>query len=163
MDFLDIILNTTYTSEAAFRRLGLLKQYLEAVTYQYAVAPSVDAYFEGREQPDDVQVVATWIRSFPESNTDTFYERIEEVERALSRVPVLVLYTPVAITGVQQDELSVCVRESVNAAVLVDYRVDPAAVGGCCFVWDGRYCDFSLTHYLAGQQQVITSYFDHHV
>lgn len=159
MDLLDNLLNTTYTNTAAHRRLGLLRHGLEVVLYQdeqESVTAGWQAYTATIDNPADrttLQALGTdWLASVTTSNVAS---TLEQLQTELALLPVFRLTVPCTLDEDAAATISDWCRTNLQPKVLLALTVDPDTVGGCAFVWNDVYHEYTLSTRLRAAPRTI--------
>ena len=143
------ILATTFSTEAAYARLGLCRQALEAVVYSNEQDRKVERYLEAlavaATTSEHTHAVREWGTDWlTELSLENFQHTIEEVYTWLESLPTFTLYVPVALHDEGESVLGHWCREHIDPSVLLDLEVDPEVVGGCAFISNGSYVKLAL-------------------
>ena len=152
-DFMSVVLATTYTTSDVRERLALLRRFLEDTFFAGAATPTVERLEEfldtANAGAETRSVLARWLGAWAGALArETLYERLRSIERDVSALPVLGIIMPVRLREDEMARLGAWAREHVDPRVLVDSLADPAAVGGCRLIWNGRERDFSLSYFV---------------
>lgn len=153
-DLTPIIIATTYTTSEARERLALLRRFLEDVFFGSShVTPTAERLAEFLDAEgvamSTQRVLTTWLKTLSGAlSRESLYDVLLSIERSVSALPVLGVISPVALSERETAHLGVWAREHVRERVLIDFRVDPAAVGGCRLLWDAHSRDFSLGYFV---------------
>lgn len=157
------IVKNTYSVASLYRRVDLLQRFLEHF------------FFEGTSQDGDraqlfrsyyrevdadmrhhVAAVAAWDGSVFDSFTaQNLYERIQAIKQAAKDLPHLTLYVPVHLTSMQIEPVGVWCRVYVQPDIMLDLRVDPAAVGGCALAYNDAFHDFSFSYFVTKERSAL--------
>lgn len=74
-----------------------------------------------------------------------------------NKIPVVTLSVPMEIPEVEAERVGQFVRRTFGKTVIVDFKVNPAIIGGCGMSWKGVYYDFSLPYYIKkNREKLIT-------
>ena len=141
------ILANTFSKEAAYARLGVCRQALEAVVYSDDQTKRVEKYTELVLQSDEAtsEAVLEWGTDWlAELSMDNFQTSIQYLYDWLETLETFTLYVPVALTSEGESVLGHWCREHVGPQVLLDLEVDPDVVGGCAFIANGSYVKHAL-------------------
>lgn len=148
------LLSNTYGKNDCYKRLSLLEEVLARSLYSTAENASDRAGILARrldssEDRESATALAAWgpdvLSAF---NADGLRDEIEEIKRAIERLPVLVLYAPVSFSGAHVAAIGGWCRTHVDPRVLLEFRIDRDAAGGCLLVWKSVFYDFSLRYFL---------------
>jgi F0F1-type ATP synthase delta subunit len=94
----------------------------------------------------------TWLGSI---SGDTMRERIDAVRAQVDALPRLVLYVPTLLDAEGLDKIGSWLRTSFPETYLLDIEVDPQVIGGCAFIKNGQYVDYSFSARLRSQSNLI--------
>jgi hypothetical protein len=131
------------------RRLSLLRECAEVALFTDQSVDTAKAFqvaLSNRAQKEDVVAMETWAMEFVTSCTvNTLHTQLSVLQDAVDTLPVLTLYVPVLLPEVELATMAKWCREEVVQNVLFAIHVDAKVVGGCAFVWNDAYHDFSFT------------------
>jgi hypothetical protein len=152
-DKVDTILSNTFSRQAADHRIALLKAFLEDTVYSGAYSqPSLEVlqgYLADHADEETAQAMAAWGEQFyGDLTADTMYDTVHGIEDALAQSPQVVLYVPVRLPEASLEHIGTWFRESIQQRTLFEVHVDPSVIGGCGFIWNGHYYDYSLSRLL---------------
>lgn len=145
---LERIKQNTFSQEDMYRRLGVLRECIE-----YAVYTNTDKTQEEEcieflskiENQDDADVIKAWggelFNAFNQQNTSHLLHDLQEKAHAM---PLLIVYVPVAFPETEIQKMAVWAREKMDSDMLLEMHIEPTVVGGCAFVWNDTYHDFSF-------------------
>jgi hypothetical protein len=146
------------------RRIGLLQQCLEEVLYHtesegflISLKARCDAYITAQSIPSDSVAFASLTEA--DWNTFTLATLVPSVALLMKDVellPVMTLYIPVAFTDTELEPLAHFVRETIPHAMF-DIHIDPQVIGGCAFVYNDTYHQYSLKGYMHEHKGLVTS------
>lgn len=161
---LDTICVTTFTITDLHRRLGLLQECLEEVMYHgdrmstQTRTEMCRAYATKIATTDDARVLSTWGEQVWESFTfKNLVEGVALLKRESDVLPQMVLYTPVVFDAAALELVGRWLRESVNPKLMLEVHVDASVTGGCAFVANSTYYDFSFRHLLTSQKGLVAN------
>jgi hypothetical protein len=157
-----IILSNTFSRQAADHRLALLKAFLEDTIYSGAYTePSLDVlrgYLADHADEETAQAMQEWGEQFyADFTADSMYDVIHGIEDELSRMPQVVLYVPVTLPEPEIEHIAAWFRGTVQARTLFELHADPSVIGGCGFIWNGHYYDYSLSRLMRYRRDEIAS------
>jgi len=146
---LQAICATTYTVADMRRRLGLLQEGAEVALFNNQttdVAAAIKTAITNRGKESDVVVMMEWEDAmFAQFTASNIRKRITALQQAVDALPIMTLYIPVAFPKKDLAAMAMWCREECAPQLLFDVRIDPKVAGGCAFVWNGTYHDFSFT------------------
>jgi hypothetical protein len=159
----DVIMRTSYNKTDITRRTRLLREYLEQVFYAGADVDMVKTLLAHQATTDDIEVFLAWGDTFFKSfNKDNMYKVIARIEELVKKMPSIPLYIPYIPVPAEAIKIGKWFRRNVGDKILIDLHTDPTLLGGCAFVWQGTYRDYSLRHYMMKRrkqiQEVINDY-----
>lgn len=158
------MLANTFTKSDFYRAADIVHEYLEHAFYNTDDSDdtnhtqSIVAFATKRGEVGSAQRIEGWGEAVLETFTrDNFYDRLREIKEEIESLSELVLYVPVAFG---QEELSMIgswCRENIDRELILSVSVDPGVSGGCAFVWNGTYRDYSLDYFLKKKENEIRS------
>lgn len=159
---------TTFSLDAAHRRVGVWQQVLEHVVFQDDPAVSREERFATllteTASPADQAAIKAWGTDWMANiSSGSFANDLAAIRDWLTAVPTLDLYLPVAIDDHELAPLAQWCRTELSPQLLLDVTVDPQVVGGCGFVASGVYHDYSLHERLLRQPEAVTAIIEHYV
>jgi F0F1-type ATP synthase delta subunit len=141
-------LATTYTVTAAHQRLALLRRVLEALYFSAASEEPITerlARVTSTLTHEEAAGLAAFDSAFIESQrAETVQAVLSEWQQWLATLPTFTLYVPVVFEDEQIILLGRWCRSEIAQSVLLELIVEPAVVGGCAFIHNHTYHDFSL-------------------
>ncbi|MEX0933425.1 MAG: hypothetical protein WDZ74_01595 [Candidatus Paceibacterota bacterium] len=157
------ILLHTYTKSDFYRTLDVAQEYLEHAFYNTDDTDDtehVERLVRYAESQGDV-LVAERLQAWGEPVLSLFtrenlYEKLKELREAFEGLPEMVLYTPVQFGKEEVTTVGTWCRENLDRNIVLSMHVEQSVVGGCAFVWNGTYHDFSLDYFLNKKQGEIT-------
>jgi len=151
---------TTYTVADMRRRLGLLQEGAEVALFNNQTTDTVAAMksaITDRGSERDVVVMMDWEDAvFAQFTAGNIRERTTALQQAVDALPVMTLYIPVLFPESELAAMAAWCREACAPQLLFDVRVDPQVAGGCAFVWNDNYHDFSFRAQSKNHPGVIT-------
>ena len=157
------ILLHTYTKSDFYRTLDVAQEYLEHAFYN--TDDSDDSNHTERivryaETQGDV-LVAERLKEWGEPVLSVFtrenlYEKLKDLKEDFEGLPEIVLYAPVQFGKEEVVTIGAWCRENLDRSIVMNMQVDTTVVGGCAFVWDGTYYDFSLDYFFEKKKGDIT-------
>lgn len=151
---LDIMLKNTYIKSDLYRRVGLLKEFLEHTFFSgHLQESSQDLFLEflrekGVEGSEDTKALLEWgaiAQGFTDGN---LRERLVNLDNEIKELPTIITYFPMAFGTKEYEMLGKWFREQVSPRMVLDVKIDPSTAGGCAFVWKGIYHDFSFKNFM---------------
>jgi|SRR3989344_2857385 len=155
---LERMLENTYTKADLYRRIDLVQEFLVQSLFnrehhQGSRAKDFRVWgkskCENMEDAEAVSAASTWgddvLNSFTPENV---YVRIKELKQAIEALPEIVLYVPAVFSVEHVASLGTWCRAHVRAHILLQFIVEPTVAGGCAFVIDNVYHNFSLSYFM---------------
>lgn len=145
---------TTYTRSDIHYKTMLLKEFFSKTFFaeekKGSIKVSLGNFLEKENVPKDISdELISLSDTFLNSVTRETFERVcSELEKGIQNIPSLVVYTPVLLSKDEVKKLSIWFRKNVAPTMLMDIKVDINVIGGCAFVWNGVYHDYSLRYFL---------------
>jgi hypothetical protein len=158
------ILKNTYTTDELSQRLNLMRKYYSEYLFAGAENLTLKDVLEGKCDGDTLRALGEWIGKFEESGIQpiVIYEAIDSIQEDLTGIPSITLYVPVRFSTEQIKKIGTWFRENVQPNMLMSVHIDPRSTGGCSFVWNNIYYDFSLKYFLDKKKEEIVSAFNKH-
>lgn len=162
-DTLREIINTSYTKNGFYNKLVILREFFEYLFFSEHEQVETHVLFEKflaeRDVAEDVRDSLTklspdFFSSFTSENLSDIFHKLEEY---LKEVPLIVLYVPILLPREEIKGLGEWMRVNVAKNIFMELKVDPGAVGGCSFVWNSVYNDFSHRYFFEKKRpEIIT-------
>lgn len=157
------ILENTFTKQDFYARIGLVQECLEHSIYDSENdienrAMHCAEYARSKNQTNLAPYIEEWGNEvFAIFSAENIYNQIRDLKEMVENLPELVLYVPVDITGKNIESIGQVVREKFGAQVMIDLMIESNALGGCAFVWNGKYHDFTLNYFLKEKQSEVAN------
>lgn len=100
---------------------------------------------------------ADWLATITPENFPTFVERLREW---VVTIPAFVVYVPVELPPNALRDLTQLLRDAKGEDWLLEIKIDPNVIGGCAFIVDDVYHDYSLHGRLQQQPEIISEILD---
>jgi F0F1-type ATP synthase delta subunit len=138
---LDKILINTYTMASLKRRLKALKSRLS------------EQFFGGDTNKEMVIEETNWLNTYgvqflSDFQKETFYQSIGKIEQLVNQIKPLTVYISFPADEESIKNIGIKVRETYSQKVVIDLKYDPDLIGGCAFIWNGVYRDYSIRNTL---------------
>jgi len=105
-----------------------------------------------------VRVLLSFKDDFYEAfNAETVAKIFHELENELEEHKSIILYVPTLLPGEETKKIGEWMRSNVASNILIDIKVDRFATGGCAFVWNGIYYDFSLRYFMKKKEKEVAA------
>lgn len=157
--FKEKFLAVTYTIAAAHQRLGTLRHILETVWYAEDTTVSLNDRYKTAvltlPKSDRHFFEELGVDFLSQITQENLHRYITDWQEWIDNLPTLIIYVPVQFEDEQIINLGQWCRAEVTQSVLLDLVIEPAVVGGCAFIKNHTYHDFSLRARLAEDRQVI--------
>lgn len=134
---LDRILITTYTMQSLKKRLKALKSRLS------------EHFFGGDTNKQMVLDELEWLNSagvgfVNDFNKETFYQSFTKLEKLVGTIKPLTMYTAFVPDEEGIKLIGGKLRTLYSDKLVIDLKYDPELIGGCAFIWNGVYKDYSI-------------------
>lgn len=157
------ILLHTYTKSDFYRTLDVVQEYLEHAFYNTDDTDDsnhTERLVRYAESQGDI-LVAEHLKGWGEPVLSVFtrenlYEKLKELRNAFEGLPEIVVYAPVLFGKEEVLTIGTWCRENLDRNIVLNMQVEPTVVGGCAFVWNGTYHDFSLNYFFEKKKGEIT-------
>lgn len=162
---LKTMLSNTYTFHTMRHRLALLKEFLETTVYAAEQSQSpemnLDTFLQQYQDDPSAQAMREWGSEFFSAFTaETMYDLIAAISDALEKLPSVTVYVPILFNEQEIASIGEWFRTNIHEHTMLDVRVDPSVVGGCGFVWNGHYYDYSFAYFLNKHRDELVAYLD---
>ncbi len=157
------LLECTFSRAEFAVRTGLLRNFLEWVFFTAHEGAATAELVERYEAEMHTTVRdAAFLRALPKTFWDgwtqeNFYEQLETLDDAVSRLPVLTLTVAVPFESAQVDAVGAWARRSVDPKLLVECNTDPALGAGCQVVWRNHLHDYSFAERLSEKRSLLAA------
>jgi hypothetical protein len=154
----------TYTVEDMHRRLGVFHQCLESILFHGTTSFDVHERMEAGLQfaatiasADDVGAIRAWGPAvWGTFSAEHLAQQIHSYEEVVAALPTFMLYVPVSLTPSATATLGSWCRTQLNPSLMLEIKVDAAVTGGCAFVHNSLYHDYSLHRAITSQAGMVT-------
>ena len=109
----------------------------------------------------DQEAIESWSPDawLDQITVEDFPDYVSRLREWLKTVPVFTIYIPVALPKTELRALAQELRQIKGDEWLLETKVDPNVLGGCAFIVDDVYHDYSLHGRLRRQPEVIAAVF----
>lgn len=142
------IKQNTYSQGDMYRRLGILRECIEYAVYTDTGLSQEEEcrnFLDKVESQDDADAVWKWgaevFNAFNQQNTSSL---IHELQEKVHAMPLLIVYIPVEFPQEEIVKLGDWCRAHIDENIVLEIHIEPTVVGGCAFVWNDTYHDFSF-------------------
>jgi len=157
---LNTILKNTYTKSSFFKRMNILRRYLEHYFFKEKI-PLEKFLANLNLPPQDKEALLSWNKDLYSSFTlYTLYKQLDHISKAIKTIPNITLYIPIDTTPEDREKLGSWVKENISIRSLLDLRHDPKRIGGAAVVYNNIYRDFSLHHFMTKNKNEIMGILD---
>lgn len=161
------ILANTYTEIDAARRLLLLHDFADHISYGTTTGSAAD--YAGmlmeryRDSVDQVtaEAVAAWgpeVIALCAGSSGS--ATLASLKAAIDSLPEMTLYVPVMLAPTDIASIGEWCRAQVHPQVLLTMRIDSSVIGGCAVVWNDAYWDFSIEYFMEKYKAEFTGILD---
>ncbi len=156
------MLRNTYTTDDLIERLGLMRKYYNVRLFADGKNAVLREVLKDDCDERTITVLETWNKTFTAESIQPLvvFEALDAVQEDLTGLPAVTLYVPVRFTSEQTEKFGTWFRENVQPNILLSLHIDPRATGGCSFIWNNTYHDFSLRYFMNKQREAIVTSFN---
>lgn len=156
------MLQNTYTTDDLVERLGLMRIYYNKRLFVGGENSTLKEVIQNECDEHTFLSLEAWVKVFEKENIQPLvvFEALDTVQEDLGGVPAVTLYVPVRFSHEQIERFGVWFRENVQPNILLSLHIDPRATGGCSFIWNNIFYDFSLKYFIEKQKEDIVATFD---
>lgn len=161
---INIILTNTFTTDELSERVGCLREYYAARIFKNDTTSSVADLCAPHVSEYTVAVLEEWDRAFKREKLSDreVYDALDHIEEEVSKLPSVVVYVPIRFTHEYVARFGRWFRANVQPNIFLKLHTDPRVAGGCAFVWNDRYHDFSLRFFIHKNRKAIVDMFNRH-
>lgn len=155
---LNEILKETFTLDSLRKRVQVLKVILERQIYR----PQENA---GDAKSDIEMREAKWLEKFDKElltgmTSNMYSSLVEKIDKFVAGINSLTVYFVFIPDEKQIKEVGTWLRTNLDQPRLVfDFKTDPSLIGGCAFVYNGVYKDYSLRARISDHKEQIIEEF----
>ena len=161
------ISNTSFTLDQVHHQVEVWRSVVEAAIFQETKKPLAQRYHTAVAQLSaaDRRLVEQWDETqwLEQITPETFTTYVERLRAWADSVPTLVVYVPVELPELEIGMLAAEVRAQLSGQHVLDMRIDPNVTGGCAFIHQEQYYDYSLHGRLMQQPKVLSEIFNAYV
>ena len=156
-ELLHTILNKAYTKSDALRRLHLLREYLEQSLFSTDSNLTLNDFLDQQNSSDeDYYIMTSWKKSLYNSITqENLYKIINAISEEIKSYPTIIIYLPHKPENKDIKKIGSWFHKNISENILIDIKTDEEKIGGCAFVRNGIYFDYSLHHYIQKNRESI--------
>lgn len=162
-DIFQELLKNTYTTDALYQRIRLLKEYYEVRMYsQDAQEKNMTIEFfcnEKKADSDTSSALKNWEQYFHEhtSGAEENIQTLHELEQHIHTLPSVVVYLPLIFADDEIAKIAGWFRSNVRKDMILEVKIDANVTGGCAFIWNSTYYDFSLRYFMRKERAQLVS------
>ena len=111
---------------------------------------------------EDQAAVAQWSPSewLGQITVENFTTYVDRMRNWVNTVPVFTIYVPVELPASELKDIAKLITESKGDDWLLEAKIDPNVMGGCAYILDDHYYDYSLHGRLTRHPEVMTEIFN---
>ncbi len=98
-----------------------------------------------------------WLKDITDENFSTYVEGLREW---INNVPLFTIYVPFELPREELVGFSEFLRSDNDKERLLEVKVDPNMIGGCAFIVDGVFYDYSLHGRLRRSPEIMSDIFN---
>lgn len=137
MDYLQHILQDTYSTTSLRHRLRILKSYIS------------NHIFANQSQQEVAAEDSAWLSSlspifYQKFTAQNVTEIFNSIDVELKKIKILIMYLPFDADDTVAKQIGQYARRAYNQLILLDIKFDPNLTAGCALTWNGIYKDYSL-------------------
>jgi len=159
-----IILSNTYTTSDMNRRLGLLEEFLDHKSFSghdiASGASPLEVFLKESKKEDtkEAKALAEWGDEFyAEFEKGNSVNMLNAIKEELGLLPTIQIYFPAMFSAEEFKSVGEWLRKNINENILMEVSIDMDMIGGCGFVWNGVYHDFSFRNFIAKHTDELAS------
>ncbi len=162
---ISIMLHNTYTTDDLVERIGLIKKYYNKYLFTNDTDVTVRDVLLGECDPYTLKSIEEWDEKFKSSGVQPLvvYEALDVAQEDLMGIPSVTMYVPVSFSKSEVDKFGMWFRDNVQPNILLSLHIDPRATGGCVFIWNNKYYDFSIKYYIDKKHNDIVNMFNDYI
>jgi len=157
------LLESTYTKDNLHRKVVLLEEFFQNYFFKEEITGGV------KDRLKDFLIdenIGEYLRSSLLNLSDEFYNAFvadnfrnifESIKEAENNQAHITIYVATILPPIEVEKLGKWARANIAPSIFIDLEVDGSVVGGCAFVWNGVYHDFSLGYYMDKKRTEIRS------
>ncbi len=154
------ILESSTTADQAHHLLALWQEVMEQALYRADTAQTLLQRWRTAvadiENEGDREILEQWDTEWLTTIVpEEFPDFASEMQHWLQRVPTFVVYVPVALDAAGVELLHRWVQQEMGEEWLLDLRVSANTLGGCAFIADEHWHDYSLHGQLQRQPEAV--------
>ena len=161
------ISHTSFTLTQLQHQVELWRELVETALFSNTSNTALERYQAAvaRLPKTERQLVKQWDASqwLEKIDPETFTTYVERLREWAASVQAFVVYVPVELSELEEGILASAVRTQYDPESFVDVRIDPNVTGGCAFIHNEQYYDYSLHGELKRRPEVMSEIFNAYV
>lgn len=142
------IIKTSFTLTQVQHQVEVWRDLVETALFSSTAETSLDRYRAAVNQlpPEERRLVEQWDEKkwLERITTETFATYVEQLRGWATSVRTLIIYVPIELSELGVGLLASAVRSEYDPESFIDIRIDPNVTGGCAFIHEEQYYDYSL-------------------
>lgn len=148
-ELFSFFLSYSFTETQIMRNISLVRRFLEQYFFSKSAGSlieKIDLFSQEEELSIPEKELLKKCLTEYESifSVETFYDAFEDLTAQIRSVTRFVLYTSITLPDEQVKTIALWVRSNIHPRILLDIKTDTSLVGGCAFVWNMKYHDYSI-------------------
>lgn len=148
------LLETTYTKANLSRKAMLLEEFFSKYFFTENQEGEKREGFKNFLLEENV---GEYLRSsllalsndfYNQFSADNFRQLLNQLKEEEKNRPHITIYVATLLPPIEIEKLGKWARDNVAPGIFMDIEIDGGVVGGCAFVWNGVYHDYSLRYYI---------------
>ena len=147
------LLDTTYTKENFQRKSMLLKEFFSKWFFKehgdMSLKDNLSSFLDENNIGEALKesLLALSDNFYNHFTKDNMGDVLSDLDSEVEKKPILTMYIPTVLPPVEVLKLGKWVRTNIQKDIFLNLDIDSSSIGGCAFVWNGVYHDFSLKYY----------------
>jgi hypothetical protein len=162
---ISIMLKNTFTTDDLVQRIALMRIYFSKRLFSGTDHIPIHEALQGECTPYTLAALERWMDDFKDAALSPLvvFEALDAIEEDLAGVPAVTVYFPIMFDVETVEGFGKWFREKVHPNILLTVHTDPTVAGGCSFVWNSIYYDFSFRYYVEKESAAVLKMFDTHL
>ncbi len=158
---LNEIIKTTYTKNDFHRKIVFLKEFFSNFFFTEKSSKNLKKALGDFLKNEDVSdcfsksLTSLGDKFYDSFDTKNYNKLLNELESSIDALPHITIYAPILLPDDEVVKLGKWVRENIKENLVIDLEVDSNVIGGCSFVWNGVYHDYSLRYFIDNNRNEI--------
>lgn len=146
------IVMSTFTLDKLRKRVSALKSKLSS----YFFGGATNLFLE-MEEKDWLNTVG--LSLIPMFKKEMFNEEFQKIDQYIEQIKPLTLYMAMEVDLRHIEEIGAWIRDNLSKDIMLDVKLDKELIGGCAFIWNGVYKDYSIRAKIIDSRPQITESF----